>query len=95
MFVHIGEDTVIQKKEIIGIFDMENTTEIRKSSFANDTVNFLNNAQKKNAVINVSQFELPKSFIICQPQKEKKIYISPVAVGTIQKRINESKKSAF
>ncbi len=95
MFIHIGEDTVILKNEIIGIFDMENTTELRKSSFSNDTVNFLNNAQKENKVINVSQFELPKSFIICQTKAEKKIYISPVAVGTIQKRINESKKSAL
>ena len=95
MFIHIGEDTVIRDSEIVGIFDMDNTTEVRKSAFLNDTVNFLNDAQKKNKVINVSLFELPKSFIICETDKGKQLYISPVAVSTIQKRISESKKSAI
>lgn len=95
MLIHIGEHTVIPENEIVGIFDMDNTTEIRKSSFENDTVNFLNEAQKKDNVINVSPLELPKSFIICETKKGKKIYLSPVLAGTIHKRINETKKSAY
>ena len=30
MFIHIGQDTVVIDKEIIGIFDMDNTTVSKK-----------------------------------------------------------------
>ena len=81
MFIHIGQDTVVIDKEIIGIFDMDNTTVMKK------TIDYLNNAEKEKRVINVAPFELPKSFIVCQTPKGKKIYISPVSVGTILRRI--------
>ena len=81
MFIHIGHDTVIIDKEIIGVFDMENTTVMKK------TIDYLNNAEKEKFIINVAPFELPKSFIVCQTPKGKKIYISPVSVGTVLRRI--------
>lgn len=89
MFIHIGHDTVIIDKEIIGIFDMENTTVMKK------TVDYLNLAEKKGQVKNVAPYELPKSFIICQEPTGKVIYISPVSVGTILKRIESSKKANY
>lgn len=85
MFIHIGHDTVIIDKEIIGVFDMENTTVMKK------TIDYLNNAEKLKRVRNVAPFELPKSFIVCEEPSGTVIYISPVSVGTILKRI-ESKK---
>jgi hypothetical protein len=84
MYIHIGQDTVIVDEEIIGIFDMENTT-VMKS-----TVDYLNTAEKNGMVNNVAPFELPKSFIVTKTKKGKKIHISPVSVGTILKR-TESK----
>ena len=81
MFIHIGQDTVVIDKEIIGIFDIDNTTVMKK------TIDYLNNAEKEKSVINVAPFELPKSFIVCQTPKGKRIYISPVSVGTILRRI--------
>ena len=81
MFIHIGQDTVVIDKEIIGIFDMDNTTVMKK------TIDYLNNCEKEKSVINVAPFELPKSFIVCQTPKGKRIYISPVSVGTILRRI--------
>ncbi len=88
MFIHIGHDTVIIDSEIIGIFDMENTTTEKK------TVDYLNNAEKCGQVRNVAPYELPKSFIVCEEPKGKVIYISPVSVGTILKRI-EKPQSVF
>ncbi len=81
MFIHIGQDTVVIDKEIIGIFDMDNTTVMKK------TIDYLNNGEREKSVINVAPFELPKSFIVCQTPKGKRIYISPVSVGTILRRI--------
>lgn len=89
MFIHIGHDTVIIDKEIIGIFDMDNTTVMKK------TIDYLNNAEKSGNVKNVAPFELPKSFIVCQEPTGKVIYISPVSVGTILKRIEQSKTANF
>lgn len=84
MFIHIGHDTVIIDKEIIGVFDMENTTVMKK------TIDYLNFAEKNGQVRNVAPFELPKSFIVCQEPCGKVIYISPVSVGTILKRIENT-----
>lgn len=80
MFIHIGQDSVVIDKEIVGIFDMENTTVMKK------TVDYLNKAEKDGIVINVAPFDLPKSFVVCNTPKGKRIYISPVSVGTILKR---------
>lgn len=89
MFIHIGHDTVIIDKEIIGVFDMDNTTTMKK------TIDYLNNAEKCKQVKNVAPYELPKSFIVCQTSAGKVIYISPVSVGTILKRIEQAKSANF
>ena len=80
MFIHLGQDTVVNDKEIIGIFDIENTT-VSKS-----TRNFLNFSEKRKEVFNVS-YEMPKSFIVCsRGKKDKKVYISQISSSTLQKR---------
>ena len=80
MFIHLGQDTVVNDKEIVGIFDIENTT-ISKS-----TRNFLNFSEKRKEVFNVS-YEMPKSFIVCSKgKKDKKVYISQISSSTLQKR---------
>ena len=89
MFIHIGHDTVIIDKEIIGIFDMENTTVMKK------TLDYLGNAEKCSHVKNVAPYELPKSFIVCEEPDGKAIYISPVSVGTILKRIENARTAGF
>lgn len=89
MFIHIGHDMVIRDEEIIGIFDMENTTVMKK------TVEFLNNAEKQKYVRNVAPYELPKSFIVCEEPTGKVVYISPVSVGTVLKRAESAKNAVF
>ena len=89
MFIHIGHDTVIIDKEIIGIFDMENTTVMKK------TLDYLGNAEKCSQIKNVAPYELPKSFIVCEEPDGKAIYISPVSVGTILKRIENARTAGF
>ncbi len=80
MYMHLGENTVVRLDEIIGIFDMDNTT-VSKS-----TRDFLNFSEKRREVINVS-YELPKSFIVCSnKRKEKRVYISQISSTTLNKR---------
>ena len=80
MYIHLGEDTVVKLDEVIGIFDMDNTT------ISKPTRDFLNFSEKRKEVINVS-YELPKSFIVCSKgRKEKRVYISQISPATLYKR---------
>lgn len=81
MYLHLGQDIVIKKSDIIGIFDIENT------SVKKDTKEFLKNSQLKNNIINVSM-DLPKSFCVCYNKIKKQtiVYITQMSVSTLQKR---------
>ena len=81
MYIHLGNEIVVKEDEIIGIFDLETTTVSKHSR------KFLEIAEKKKQVINVS-YELPKSFIITDNKKQKKVYISQISTSTLQKRSN-------
>ena len=81
MYLNIGQDTVITDKNILGIFDLDNTT-VSKS-----TREYINTASKNGECITVSIEELPKSFIVIAEDNKKEIYISQLNTSTIFKRI--------
>ena len=81
MYLNIGQDTIITDKNILGIFDLDNTT-VSKS-----TREYINTASKNGECITVSIEELPKSFIVVAENDKKEIYISPLNTSTIFKRI--------
>ena len=81
MYLNIGQDTIITDKNILGIFDLDNTT-VSKS-----TREYINTASKNGECITVSIEELPKSFIVIAEDNKKEIYISPLNTSTIFKRI--------
>lgn len=82
MFLHLGADVVINKKYIIAIMDLETT------SVSKITKEFLKIATKENKVINISDEDLPKSYVITNEKGEKKVYVSPISSQTLNKRAN-------
>ncbi len=80
MYIHLGENTVITDKNIIGIFDMDTST-VNKA-----TRDYLKNAELKGRIEYVN-YELPKSFIVT----DTKIYVSPINTSTLNKRSKSSK----
>ena len=82
MYLHLGQDTVITTKSIIGIFD-KNRKKITKK-----TRDYLTEAEKKGNVVNVS-YELPKSFIVCKENGKIMVYISQLSSKTLYKRNKE------
>ncbi len=83
MFIHLGENCMIKKKDIVGIFDIENT------SVSAITKKFLNIAGKSGAAVYVST-ELPRSFVVTrEPDGEKNVYITALSSSTLIKRFNE------
>ena len=98
MYIDLGPDTVILSGDVIGIFDIDNTT------VSKNTRGFLYSAQKSGTVVDVSG-ELPKSFLATGARKrtatgraagnremdenrqKNMVYISQLSVDTIKKRI--------
>ncbi len=80
MYLHLGNAVLVKTDEVIGIFDLDNTTVSKK------TRDYLNTSEKKKEVITVS-YDLPKSFVICSKEKGKqKVYLSQLSTATLQKR---------
>ena len=80
MYLHLGQEVVVRHADVIGVFDMDNTT------ISPHTRDFLRKAENDGRVTYVSM-ELPKSFTVCAPQKgEHQVYISQIAPSTLRKR---------
>jgi hypothetical protein len=74
MYLHLGNNYVIPEKEIIGIFDLDNTT------ISKHTRRLLSLAEQEGRVITVST-DLPKSFVVCADQTVYVCQISPSALA--------------
>ncbi|MBR6334520.1 MAG: DUF370 domain-containing protein [Clostridia bacterium] len=81
MYLHLGFEKVIKSENIIGIFDLDNTT-LQKSSR-----DYLAKAEKAGNIENVCE-DLPKSFVVCSENGKRKIYITQIASSTILRRVN-------
>ncbi len=84
MYLHLGLDKIVTHDEIIGIFDLDNTT-VQKN-----TRDYLARAEKSGIVENVCN-DLPKSFVVCEKKGKNKVYITQMSTSTLLKRA-ESKK---
>jgi len=79
VFLHLGENVVVPIKDIIGIFDLQNTM------YSSDTIQFLRLAEEDGFVQRITE-EQPKSFIIAEVNNKSKIYLSPISSTTLTKR---------
>ncbi len=79
LYLHLGEEYVVKKKDIIGIFDIDTT------SIAKTTREFLSTIQAKKVIINTTA-DLPRSFIVCRAKRETIVFISHISTATLKKR---------
>ncbi len=79
MFLHIGRGKLISKSSIIGVFDLEITSQSKR------TMGFLAKKEKANHVINVCD-DIPRSFIVTREDNKERVYISQISPQTLQKR---------
>ena len=66
MYLHIGENKAVRKKDVLAIFDMDSAT------VSSVTKKYLSNAQKEGRVKALG-FDLPRTFII---MKDNTVYLS-------------------
>lgn len=80
MYIHLGNGFVIKNSEIVGVFDLDNTTVSAR------TRQFLNKAEKSGKIV-ITADDLPKSFVVtADKKKDTKIYLSQLAPSTLFKR---------
>lgn len=82
MYLHLGNDFSIDTRDVVGIFDIENTT------VGKCTKRLLDRAEKEHRCV-YATMDMPKSFIIVMKHGEEKLYISQLAASTLKKRLAE------
>ena len=85
MYLHLGNDHIVNEKYVIGIFDLE------KSSVSKYTRDFLAEATRNNRVVNCTE-EMPKSFVVTLDEElTERVYISQLSCATLKKRAELNK----
>lgn len=78
MYLHIGQDTIIRTRDVLGVFDLDT------ASLCAATREYLASAEKSGRIIPVTD-ELPKSFIVMRG-KPAVVYLSQISASTLKKR---------
>ena len=79
MYLNIGSDMAVREKNVIGIFDLDNTTVTARGR------EFLENAEEEGLVVPCD--DLPKSYILTSEYGMNRVYLTPFNAATLEKRI--------
>ena len=79
MYLHLGQDTILRDRDIIGIFDLDITSQSIR------TRRYLANAEKSGRVVSVTE-ELPKSFVVAGTRGDQRVYLSQLSTATLLRR---------
>lgn len=88
MYLFLGQNVVVPKTDVIGVFDLDNCTGSRI------TRDFLRRREAAGEVVDVSG-ELPRSFVLCQPPVcsladrqtvQQALYLSQLNSSTLLRR---------
>ena len=85
MYLSIGKTTVIPEDSILGIFDLDTSSQ----SFL--TREFLAAAEKGGRVLNAAE-DIPNSFVLCEEKDSSRIYLSQSTSRTLYRRMNLTEK---
>ena len=80
MYIAIGKEKWINSDDLIGIFDLDITSQ------SHLTRKFLRNAEKSGCVVNTAE-DLPKSFAVCAEGEKRIVYLCQMSAATLSKRI--------
>ena len=82
MYLHAGNGRTIRRRDIIGIFDMDNAT------VSSITRRMLSDMQKQGRVESAA-LELPKAFILYRDGTSTKLCLSPLSSAALHGRCEE------
>lgn len=88
MYLHIGNGYVVRNADVIGIFDLDNTSQ------SHITRAYLAAAEKNGEVENASGEFLPKSFVVCRAENgQQRVYLSQLNSSTLHRRLGSGSQS--
>ena len=79
MYLHLGKGRVVSTDSIVGIFDLDITSQ------SHLTRRYLAMAEKAGQVINAAE-DIPKSFVVCRDGEKSRVYLSQMAASTLLRR---------
>ena len=80
MYLHLGQNVMIRKQDVIGIFDLDNTT------WSIHTRRFLERAEQEGRVTAVGD-DLPRSFVLAQEgDGPPSVYITALSSAALSAR---------
>ena len=79
MYLHLGKGTVVSTDSIVGIFDLDITSQ------SHLTRKFLSMAEKAGQVVNAAA-DIPKTFVVCRDGEQNLVYLSQMAAATLLRR---------
>lgn len=82
MYIHLGNNVVLRKKKIIGIFDMDTSTR------APETRSYLRRAEKRGRSLNVN-YEIPKSFVVTE---DNRVILTQLSPSSLAGRVKNNNK---
>ena len=80
MYLHLGQNVMVRHQDVIGVFDLDNTT------WSFRTRRFLERAEREGRVITVGN-DLPRSFVLTQEgDGPPAVYITALSCAALSAR---------
>ena len=79
MYLHLGNDLIIKKTDIVGIFELDGKITTK------ETKKYLKEAEKEKRLESAG-YDLPKSFVITDGENGERVYLSHISVASLIKR---------
>ena len=88
MYLHIGNGKSLKVEDIVGIFDLDTATvsKITKKYISKN---------EKDGKIEYSDFDLPRTFVVCSNKDEKSIKLSRISSQGLYQRIESETERGY
>ena len=83
MYLNIGKNQVIRKDSILGIFDLDS------SSQSWLTREFLSAAEKAGQIVNTAE-DIPNSFLLCEENGKIRVFLTQSTSRTLRRKQEEA-----
>ena len=80
MYLHLGQSVVVPHREILGIFDLDNTSTSKR------TRSFLDRAEAMGQVVPCD--DLPKTFVLTAEYGLTQVHLTALSTNTLEKRLS-------
>ena len=80
MYLHLGQNVMVRDQDVIGIFDLDNTT------WSFRTRRFLERAEREGRVFSLGD-DLPRSFVVADGREgAPQVYLTPLSPAALAAR---------